>query len=269
MSFFRKLRFKKPPKKGITLQFILIVLLILMTVSLCFLLVVIVNQTYPVFKILDEKGIRTLSEPNWGGVSAITDIVIGLLTIALLVSLHQGAKAIEEATKSRNADILNWAMSEMTDIKPAIKIVTAAGPRWPHWGPQAQEAAQNVSIVLQRLGYYAEQNLIDKQHFLNLWGPSYLACWYALRNWVYNKREELGEPKELMHGAFSRGHFELFAKYCEEQLPDLLVYNEQKQIYDENEIMIIKTDKGFTRVPKSQTYKELRRDSSLGKMLSN
>ena len=182
-----------------------------------------------------------LKKLSWEGVSAYTNLLMVIFTIALLYSLRQGAQTIQETSRARNAEILNWAMSEMTKIKPEIRLVTEAHKKKPYprvhqlentpdWSEQELKAANEVSITLQRLGYYAMEGLIDKKHFLNLWGPSYLGCWYALEGWVRKKRVDLDEPQKLDEGAFSRIHFERFALYCQEMLDPKLVENEKKRM---------------------------------------
>jgi len=184
-----------------------------------------------------------LHEFDWSGVSGVMDIVMVILTFVLLVGLRQGRKSIQESTRSRNAELLNWAMEEMTKIKPAIKVVTDAHKREPYcdcigslqntyqstWSKNELDAAQTVSVALQRMGYFATHDLVSKQHFLNIWGPLYLSCWYSLEGWVKHKRIQLDEPADIAEGAYSRLYFEKFAVYCEENLPKLLLDNTRKQ----------------------------------------
>lgn len=176
---------------------------------------------------------------DWDGVSGMMDTLMVILTLLLLLGLRQGAQSIDEANHSRNADLLNWAMEEMDKLKPAIKVVTDAHKRVPYcrdlidlkdnynssWSEDELEAAHYVSIGLQRMGYYATHNLVSKKHYLNLWGPLYLSCWYSLEGWVKHKRLTLGEPMDIKYGAYSRMYFEKFAIYCEENLPELLLKN--------------------------------------------
>ena len=184
-----------------------------------------------------------LYEFDWSGVSGVMDIVMVVLTLILLVGLRQGSKSIEESTRSRNAELLNWAMEEMSSLKPKTRIVTDAHKREPYskclldirkdykstWSDEELDAAQAVSVALQRMGYFAIHDLVSKKHFLNLWGPLYLSCWYSLEGWVKHKRLQLDEPIGISEGAYSRLYFERFAKYCEENLPKLLLDNTRKQ----------------------------------------
>jgi hypothetical protein len=182
-------------------------------------------------------------EVDWSGVSGMMDTLMVILTVLLLIGLRQGAQSIDQANHSRDADLLNWAMGEMDELKESIKIVTDAHKREPYctnvqdlsedyvsnWNDEELKAANRVSIGLQRIGYYASQNLVSKKHYLNLWGPSYLSCWYSLESWVKHKRLKLEEPLDIEDGAYSRRYFEYFAEYCEMELPDLLYDNTRKQ----------------------------------------
>ena len=184
-----------------------------------------------------------LNRFDWSGVSGISDAVMVFLSILLLVGLRQGSKSIKESSLSRDADILRWAMSEMDELKPHIRTITDAHKRKPFcscenehikefestWGKDELDAAQSVGVKLQRIGYMANQNLISRDHFMNMWGPMYLASWYSLEAWVKHKRLKLDEPQNISDGAYSRMYFEQYAKYCENNLPLLLVENERKR----------------------------------------
>ncbi|HAG79166.1 hypothetical protein PK34_21345 [Stutzerimonas stutzeri] len=183
-----------------------------------------------------------LSKFDWSGVSGLSDVVMVLLTLVLLAGLKQGAKNIRESSISRDADILRWAMSEMDTLKPQIRLLTDAHKRHnycglPHdpetnpngWTSQELDAAQVVGVNLQRIGYMALHNLVSRNHFMNIWGPMYLACWYALEPWVKHKRKALNEPVEIKDGAYSRIYFEQYAHYCETHLPRRLVDNERQR----------------------------------------
>ncbi len=182
-----------------------------------------------------------LNKFDWNGVSGVADIVMLLLTLALVWGLRQGSRSIKEASLSRDADILRWAMSEMDALKPKIKLVTdaykireyrksedEADPQTP-WNEETLKAAQDVSVHLQRIGYMALKNLISRDHFKNIWGPMYLSTWYAMESWVKQKRSDLDEPAELSQGACSRRYFEEYALYCENNLELKLVNNERKR----------------------------------------
>lgn len=184
-----------------------------------------------------------LNRFDWSGVSGISDVIMVLLSILLLVGLRQGSKSIKESSLSRDADILRWAMSEMDALKPHIRIITDAHKRSPFcncdnehikefessWKKEELDAAQIVGVNLQRIGYMSLHNLISRNHFMNIWGPMYLASWYALEYWVKHKRLELNEPQNIADGAFSRMYLELYATYCENNLPLPLVENERKR----------------------------------------
>lgn len=105
-----------------------------------------------------------------------------------------------------------------------------------------------VSIIMQRMGYMALFGLISKQHFINLWGPMFLASWYSLEWYIKEERERLEEntdekkhyePAEFIkkfggkednrsyEGAYFRIHLETFIKECEAKLPLKMVNNER------------------------------------------
>ena len=185
-----------------------------------------------------------LNRFDWSAVSGISNAVMVVLSILLLAGLRQGSKSIKESSLSRDADILRWAMSEMDELKPHIRTITDAHTRKPFcsyenehieegfktpWEEEEEEAAQLVGVKLQRIGYMANQNLISRDHFMNMWGPMYLASWYSLEAWVKHKRLELDEPQNISDGAYSRMYFEEYAKYCENKLLPLLVENERKR----------------------------------------
>lgn len=216
---------------------------ILLNAVLCSILIAsIVISISSVVDVSKEVTVK-LYEFDWSGVSGIMDIFMVILTLVLLFGLRQGSKSIEESTRSRNAELLNWAMEEMSKLKPAIRVVTDAHKRVPYcrslheinvdyvsgWTKEELDAAQAVSVALQRMGYFATHDLVSKKHFLNLWGPLYLSCWYSLEAWVKHKRLQLDEPFDVVDGAYSRLYFEKYALYCEEHLPKLLLDNTRKQ----------------------------------------
>ena len=182
-----------------------------------------------------------LNRFDWSAVSGISNAVMVVLSILLLAGLRQGSKSIKESSLSRDADILRWAMSEMDELKPQIRTITDAYKRKPFcscenehikefestWGKDELDAAQSVGVKLQRIGYMANQNLISRDHFMNMWGPMYLASWYSLEAWVKHKRLKLDEPQNISDGAYSRMYFEEYAKYCENNLLLKLVNNER------------------------------------------
>ena len=184
-----------------------------------------------------------LSKIDWSGVSGITSIIMVFLSAILLLGIKQGSKNIKEASLSRDADILRWAMSEMDKLKPQIKLITDAHKRHKYcnckenhtpdyttdWTDEELDATQTVGVNLQRIGYMALHNLISRNHFMNIWGPMYLSSWYALEGWVKHKRLDLNEPLTIENGAYSRMYLEQYALYCENNLPTMLVNNERKR----------------------------------------
>ncbi|WP_457743342.1 hypothetical protein [Sulfurimonas sp.] len=170
---------------------------------------------------------------NWSGIQAVVAILSVLLSALLLVGLWQGKKTLKESRDTRDADILRWTMDIMSDLKKDIKIVTdeykTVGSFNNNWSSDAVASANKVSIQLQRIGYMANNNLISKEHFKNLWGPMYLSTWWSLEEWVKKKRESLNEPREIKDGGYSRMYFEEYALFCENNLPEGLIKNEKKR----------------------------------------
>jgi hypothetical protein len=245
---------------------------------------------------------------NWEGVDGITNIIMTIVTMTLLFGIWQAKETHDESTKARkqstranDAEILRWAMDEMSKRKGDIKLVTNAykqelqevmNKSFPdskgsfgtdksrmefikemqekatdkdkeklekfykaveditgeNWDDGVKTALHTeVSIIMQRMGYMALFSLISKQHFINLWGPMFLACWYSIEWYIKNERKELGEsndnncetPEEFIEifeeggnnsdyeGAFFRIHLETFVMECENKLPLLLVNNER------------------------------------------
>ncbi len=112
----------------------------------------------------------------------------------------------------------------MEEIKPSLEILkrSESFPAWSGdpqavrsaWDQERLQAANIVSIKLERLGYMVHAGLINEEHFLGLWGSTISRTWDHLEYWVKLKRHDNGEPTELAAGAFSRKHFELLAITC-------------------------------------------------------
>lgn len=118
-----------------------------------------------------------------------------------------------------------------------------------NWDKKVKDALhKEASIIMQRMGYMALFGLISKQHFINLWGPMFLASWYSIEWYIKEERKKLGENLEDVKpekvgdiiqmfgaggnnkeydGAFFRIHLEVFIKECEDKLPLILVNNER------------------------------------------
>jgi uncharacterized protein (DUF4213/DUF364 family) len=76
----------------------------------------------------------------------------------MLIALFQGKKTLEDSKNTRDADILRWTMGLMSNLKDDIRIVTdeykikGAYRSKNIWSEEAFQSANNVSIVLQRIG---------------------------------------------------------------------------------------------------------------------
>jgi len=261
----------------------------------------------------------SLSSFNWEGVDGITNIFMTVVTMVFLYGIIQAkethaesAKARKQATNASDAEVLRWAMDEMSKRKDHIRLVTDAykeelenilikdygfkstsescepkthkyqlrksSPKYTdqdrmnfiesmktnekyefylkvekikgdEWNQEIKDALhKEVSIIMQRMGYMALFNLISKQHFINLWGPMFLACWYSIEWYIKDERERLGETPEKnieepavfidkfgssdkdnreYDGAFFRIYLETFIRECESNLPKKLVNNER------------------------------------------
>lgn len=164
---------------------------------------------------------------DWQGVSAISDVLMFLLNIILFGSVLIGYKTLKESARSRDAQLLTWAMDQMTRIKDDLQIVRASpaygsideiqAPDFTSpWDNLEEEAAYRVSIELQRLAYLTNSGLISQEHFKNMWGPTFVSAWNKLETWVKKKRLNNNEPMHLEDGAYSRNDFERFALECAE-----------------------------------------------------
>ena len=137
----------------------------------------------------------------------------------------------------------NMSNEELEDFYSNVESIDGE-----KWSKDVKDALhKEVSIIMQRMGYMALFSLISKQHFINLWGPMFLACWYSIEWYIKDERERLGENTENnlkpvdfikqfgsmeesnrdYEGAFFRIHLETFVQECEDRLPLLLVNNER------------------------------------------
>lgn len=171
------------------------------------------------------SGIEVVLNPlDWNGISAISSALMLLINIFLLATVMVGFRALREEVKNRDTHVLLWAIGEIEKIKPHIHTVRNAGRyatgaigsdaysvKWPS---DTQEAANAMSITLQRLSYMAENELISKRHLADMWGPTFTECWELLEDFVQHKRFDHGEPLRLVDGAFSRKDFESYSAYC-------------------------------------------------------
>lgn len=165
-----------------------------------------------------------LNPIDWAGIGAISSVGMFVLNILLLVSVIIGYRSISEGVKTRDSGLLVWAIEHMSEIKPDIRTLHQAGkfcngevgrPNFEiRWSAEEMDAANRVSIVLQRLGYMANSGLISKKHFSEMWGPVVVKAWAACEQFVYFKRLSNDEPILLDEGGYSRKDFEKYARYC-------------------------------------------------------
>ena len=297
----------KLPKKIILPIGVLAVVLIIATI-ISFILIAYLGSNGMTFN---------LSSFNWEGVDGITNIFMTVVTMVFLYGIIQAkethaesAKARKQATNASDAEVLRWAMDEMSKRKDHIRLVTDAykeelenilikdykfkstsesceskthkyqlrksRPKYTDedrmtfvksmddnkqkefyskakeingnkWNQEIKDALhKEVSIIMQRMGYMALFGLISKQHFINLWGPMFLASWYSIKWYIKKEREKLGENDKNIDnveefiqmfgdggdnkdydGAFFRIHLEAFIIECENKLPIELVNNER------------------------------------------
>lgn len=162
---------------------------------------------------------------TWNSLAAITDILMVVINVILIISIIIGYKSIKESILSRDASLLTWAMERMSLIKEDINIIRNAKPYGTletiksknfisPWEPKIEDAANRVSIELQRLAYLVNSGMISKIHFRKMWGPYFIKAWDVLEIWIKHKRFTNHEPIELESGAYSRNDFEKFAIEC-------------------------------------------------------
>lgn len=142
-----------------------------------------------------------------------------VLNVVLIASLIIGYRGIREAATARNADMLVWAIGPIEEVKPDLAVLFDA-PVYLHrnaedgveesgWSDAQLEAAQRVSVRLQRLSYLARTGMISKEHLIEMWAPTFVRSWERLEPWVKDLRVSNREPAAIEDGAFSRKDFEL------------------------------------------------------------
>lgn len=152
-----------------------------------------------------------LLEFDWQAVSAIANI---LLLGGLLFAYH----SFKEMARTRNADLFLWVIQTMSSIKQPLKIIKTAPPYGTitsiteadfvsPWNPEIEEAAQQISVELQRISYLVNSGLLDKEHIASMWGPMVVEAWFLLELWVKRLRVKNKEGHEV----FSRKDFEKLA----------------------------------------------------------
>lgn len=165
-----------------------------------------------------------LTPLDWSGISAITSILMLLVNVFLLVSIIFAYRTIKEEVKNRDSSLLLWAMNEMSKIKEDLSALQNAGVYAlgelgedgyeVQWSQETLDSAYRVSIIMQRLSYMTNANLISREHFSNMWGPAFVKSWTLLEPYIHHKRYTNGEPLTLKDGAYSRNDFEKYALYC-------------------------------------------------------
>src|SRR5690554_3896178 len=131
-----------------------------------------------------DSVVLALNPLDWSGVSAITSILMLLINVFLLVSVIFAYRTIKEEVKSRDSNLLLWAMDEISKIKPDLSLLHRADSYLcgelgsenynVAWSTETVDAAYRVSIVMQRLSYMAMSGLISKEHFSKMWGPAFV-----------------------------------------------------------------------------------------------
>ena len=171
-----------------------------------------------------------LSKFGWEAVSAIAAVITVILSMVLVATVWFGYRSLKENVLSRDASLLTWAIQRMTEIKKDMDAVRRAPPYGSlsdiksstfvrPWMDEVEDAADRLSVELQRLSYLANCGLISKIHLQKMWGPTFVEAWGLLETWVKHKRLKREEPLELRDGAFSRNDFEKFALECKRHNP--------------------------------------------------
>ena len=170
-----------------------------------------------------EEFIIQLSPFDWNGVSGISNVLLVILNAILVGSIVVGYRSVKQAVLARDAEMLIWAVGQIDEIKPDLRTLRDSPPysssqsaQPERWDADSEDAAEKVSVRLQRLSYMALAGLISKPHLIEMWGPTFSATWAKLEPWVRQKRLQNGEPPAIADGAFSRKHLEIFAAECAE-----------------------------------------------------
>lgn len=160
-----------------------------------------------------------LNPVGWAGVSGMADILMVFINLFLLITVWQGIRNIRETRKSRDAEMMNLVLGQIEAIKPSMSALKEkpADIDWEN-DPVARKLANDISIGLQRLGYLGMTGMINKQHLMEMWGPTFVSQWNRVAPFVRRIREANGEPPELKDGAFSRKDFEKFAQLSSKYL---------------------------------------------------
>lgn len=147
---------------------------------------------------------------DWSAIAALSGFLALIVNVSLIFTVIFGFKTVRAGQISQNTHVLIWAAKQMDDIKDHIHTIRTSKPNQKN-GDKYELAAIKASAVLQRLAYMALNGLIDKVHFKNMWGLTFVRLWQELEPWVKEKREQNGEPREMEDGAFSRIDFERLA----------------------------------------------------------
>lgn len=154
----------------------------------------------------------SLNPIDWSGVSGISDVLMLLINLFLLITVFHGMKSIRETKMTRDADMMTLVLEQIEPIKSDMYLIRHSG-NYSEWceNEKVVQAANRISIGLQRLGYMGLSGMINKRHLIEMWGPSFVQQWKLLEPFVKDLRDKNNEPRELSKGAYSRKDFERFA----------------------------------------------------------
>lgn len=150
---------------------------------------------------------------DWNAISAIANTCMAVTNILLLISIVIGVSTIRESEKTRAADLIVWANSEIEPYKKQI-IEILSFPDSSDWTTEQRDQAFAVSAKLQTLSYFAVHGMIDRKHLARLWGRTVVEQWETLKPFIFEFRRSKGEPDSASEGAYFRRDLEIYAAFC-------------------------------------------------------
>ena len=174
----------------------------------------------------DERGLKHMEKQmNISvAISILSALIAAFSALYVRQSYKEAIQSRKESVQSRDADLLIWIMEVMSNIKKPLKKLKDAGPYGTissiqthsftsPWSADDEDAAQLVSVELERVAYLATSGLLgNKEHLWEMWGPMIADAWLLLETWIWHKRLKNGEAIYLQDGALSRKNFEILAQ---------------------------------------------------------
>lgn len=155
-----------------------------------------------------------LADFDWNGIGAIAAAVSALINALLIMTVVIGFASVREGQASRAAQVLTWAAEQMDSVKEAERTLKSASLDYREWSEVERLAANRVCNAYQRMCYFATHGLINKEHFLDMWGVNICIYWKRLSAYVYSERERYNDHRDPAK-VYLRKDFEIIAKQAE------------------------------------------------------